>query len=63
MPGWIQSISRYNPVDWGVTAARNAVVHGNAWGQSVAHLGFLLATAVVTALFATWCFRSYQRSI
>ncbi len=63
MPGWIHSVSRYNPVSWGVEAARNAVLYGNAWGQSLAHLGFLLATAVATALFATWCFRSYQRSI
>jgi hypothetical protein len=29
----------------------------------VGHLGLLLAAAAATALFATWCFRSYQRSI
>jgi ABC-2 type transport system permease protein len=62
MPGWIQAITRFNPVNWGVVAARNAV-YDTAWGQSLAHLGFLLAAAAATALFATWCFRAYQRSI
>ncbi|HUJ56338.1 MAG TPA: ABC transporter permease [Gaiellaceae bacterium] len=62
MPGWIQAVTRVNPVNWGVVAARNAV-YGVSWGQSLAHLGFLLAATAVTALFATWCFRAYQRSI
>jgi ABC-2 type transport system permease protein len=63
MPGWIQSVSRYNPVSWGVTAARNAVDAGGAWGATSEYLVFLLAAMAVTSLFATWCFRSYQRSI
>ena len=63
MPGWIKAIARFNPVNWGVTAARNAVVVGGAWGSALAHLGFLLAATAATALFATWCFRAYQRSI
>ena len=28
MPVWIQHVSRFNPVNWGVVAARNAVVNG-----------------------------------
>jgi ABC-2 type transport system permease protein len=63
MPGWITSIARFNPVDWGVRASRNAVVSGGAWGSSGAHLGYLLAAVAAMSLFATWCFRSYQRSI
>jgi ABC-2 type transport system permease protein len=63
MPGWIQTISRFNPVNWGVHAARNAVVAGGAWGTTGEFLLFLLAAMAVTSLFATWCFRSYQRSI
>jgi ABC-2 type transport system permease protein len=63
MPGWIRAITRFNPVNWGVDAARNAVVVGGNWGSAVGHLGLLLAAAAATALFATWCFRSYQRSI
>ena len=63
MPGWIRGIARFNPVDWGVHAARNAVVAGGAWGASAAYLGLLLAATAATSLFATWTFRVYQRSI
>ena len=63
MPGWIKEISRFNPVNWGVLAARNAVVAGGQWGSSFLYLAFLLAATAATSLFATWCFRSYQRSI
>ncbi|MGH2932913.1 MAG: ABC transporter permease [Gaiellaceae bacterium] len=63
MPGWIKAISRFNPVNWGVRAARNAVVAGGDWGPSALYLLFLLAAVAATSLFATWCFRSYQRSI
>ena len=62
MPGWIQSVAGFNPVNWGVHAARNAVNAG-AWSATGEYLGFLLAATAVTSLFATWCFRSYQRSI
>ena len=63
MPGWISGVSRYNPVNWGVQAARNSVVFGGDWGTTGEFLLFLLAAMAVTSLFATWCFRSYQRSI
>jgi len=63
MPGWIRTIARFNPVNWGVNAARNAVVVGGHWGSAAGHLGLLLAATAVTSLFATWCFRAYQRSI
>jgi len=63
MPGWIQSVSRVNPVSWGVHAARNAVNSGSAWGATGEYLVFLLAAMAATSLFATWCFRAYQRSI
>ncbi|HET8751910.1 MAG TPA: ABC transporter permease [Gaiellaceae bacterium] len=63
MPGWIRSVSRFNPVNWGVEAARNAVVVGGEWWTSGQFLLFLLAAAAVTTGFATWSFRAYQRSI
>jgi ABC-2 type transport system permease protein len=63
MPGWIQGISRFNPVNWGVQAARNSVVVGGAWWTSGQFLLFLLAAAASTTAFATWTFRAYQRSI
>jgi len=63
MPHWIDQLSRFNPVNWGVHAARNAIVDGGHWSASGFYLLFLLAAAAVTSLFATWCFRGYQRSI
>ncbi|MDX6480261.1 MAG: type transport system permease protein, partial [Gaiellaceae bacterium] len=63
MPGWIKAVARYNPVNWGVNAARNAVVYGGLWATTGEFLLFLLAAMAVTTLFATWCFRAYQRSI
>jgi ABC-2 type transport system permease protein len=63
MPGWIAQLSRFNPVNWGVEAARNAVVTGGDWGATGVYLLLLLAATAVTSSFATWCFRSYVRSI
>jgi ABC-2 type transport system permease protein len=63
MPNWIAQLSRFNPVNWGVHAARNAIVAGGDWGASGMYLGLLVAATATTSLFATWCFRGYQRSI
>jgi ABC-2 type transport system permease protein len=63
MPGWIRAIARFNPVNWGAGAARNAVVVGGHWGPTGTYLLFLLVAAAATSMFATWCFRAYQRSI
>jgi ABC-2 type transport system permease protein len=63
MPRWIAELSRFNPVNWGVHAARNAIVLGGSWGASMGYLALLLGAAAATLLFVTWCFRGYQRSI
>jgi ABC-2 type transport system permease protein len=63
MPNWIEQVSRFNPVNWGVHAARNAVVVGSDWGPTGVYLALLVAATAATSMFATWCFRSYQRSI
>jgi ABC-2 type transport system permease protein len=63
MPGWMHTASRFNPVDWGSVAARNAVVYGGPWGTTFAHLGYLLALTAATSAFATWALRRYQRSL
>jgi ABC-2 type transport system permease protein len=63
MPGWIKTVARFNPVNWGVHAARHASGSSNAAGVAGEYLLLLLAATAVTSLFATWCFRSYQRSI
>jgi ABC-2 type transport system permease protein len=63
MPGWIEGVSRFNPVNWGVQASRNAILTGAHWDATTWYLLLLLAATAATSLFATWCFRSYQRSI
>jgi ABC-2 type transport system permease protein len=63
MPGWMQAAASYNPVDWGVRAARNAVVLGGDWGKTGIYLAALAAASAVTTAFATWTFRVYQRSL
>jgi ABC-2 type transport system permease protein len=62
MPGWIHAIARYNPVNWGTVAMRNAV-YDVSWGSTGVYLALLVGVAAATSLFATWCFRAYQNSI
>src|SRR5581483_1100483 len=63
MPHWMRVVARFNPVDWGVRAAREVVLPGTSWGTAFSYLGLLLALSAVTAAFATWTFRAYQRTL
>jgi ABC-2 type transport system permease protein len=63
MPHWMRVLSDFNPVNWGVRAARGVVLPGTDWGSVGAHLGYLLALSIVTAAFANWTFRVYKRSL
>jgi ABC-2 type transport system permease protein len=63
MPHWMQQLSKFNPVNWGVVSAREVVLPGVDWGSVGLHLGLLCALTVATAAFATWTFRVYQRQL
>jgi ABC-2 type transport system permease protein len=63
MPHWMRVAARLNPVNWGVEAARAVVLPNTDWGSVGLNLVYLLVLCVVTAAFATWTFRSYQRSL
>ena len=63
IPHWMQVAARYNPVNWGVDAARQVVIPGTDWGSVGAHLGLLFGLTIVMAALATWTFRVYQRSL
>ena len=63
MPGWMQTAAKFNPVDWGVNAAREVVLPGTAWGNVGLYLLLLLGLTALTSAWATWTFRAYQRSL
>jgi len=62
MPDWIRSLSRFNPVNWSVEAARAALSGHTDWNFVLLRIGCLLAFAVISAALATRAFRAYQRS-
>ena len=64
MPGWMQTVAKFNPVNWAVTAGREAVMSPDIdWGfVGIRVLGILVILAV-GILLATRAFRSYQRSV
>ena len=55
--------ANFNPVDWGVNAAREVVLPNTDWSVVGWHLLLLLALTSVTAAWATATFRAYQRSL
>jgi ABC-2 type transport system permease protein len=63
VPGWIQTVSRGNPVNWAVVAGRSAAMQHPDWSLVLARIGLLAALAVVSAAFATRAFGRYQRSL
>jgi ABC-2 type transport system permease protein len=63
MPGWMQWVARFNPLEWGVKAAREVTLSGTDWPLVALNLGLLIAAAATTAFLATWAFRSYQRTL
>ena len=63
MPHWMRALADFNPVNWGVRAARAVALPGTDWGSVLLNLGYLAALSVVTATFAMWTFRVYQRSL
>jgi ABC-2 type transport system permease protein len=63
MPGWIQTVARYNPVEWTTQAGREALSAQPDWGLVTSRMGLLAALAVACGWLATCAFRTYQRSI
>lgn len=63
MPHWMAEVARFNPVEWGVIAARQGVLPGADWGTAAVHLALLAGLTAVTVAFATWAFQAYRRSL
>jgi ABC-2 type transport system permease protein len=62
MPHWIRSVSRFNPVNWSVEAAREALAERTDWSFVLLRMGCLLVFAAASAALATRAFRTYQRA-
>jgi ABC-2 type transport system permease protein len=63
MPDWIQTAAQFNPVDWAVTAAREAIATDPDWMIVGTRLGCLLALMLFAGWLATRAFRAYQHSL
>jgi ABC-2 type transport system permease protein len=62
-PDWIQTVARFNPVNWAVEAGRVAMAASPDWGLIAPRLLGLAVLAILATAWATRTFRSYQRSI
>jgi ABC-2 type transport system permease protein len=63
VPGWIRTVSAFNPVNWAAEAGRSAAMERIDWGLVATRIGLLVALALVCAMFATRAFTKYQRSL
>jgi ABC-2 type transport system permease protein len=59
LPGWIQGIARFNPVNWAVSASRAA---GTDWSLVGTRAGLLAALVLACSMLATRAFGVYQRA-
>jgi ABC-2 type transport system permease protein len=63
MPGWMRIVARFNPVNWSVEAAREALQVQTNWSLVLSRCGFLIALAAVSMWVAICAFRAYRRSV
>jgi ABC-2 type transport system permease protein len=63
MPQWMQTVAKFNPVNWGVVMAREVVLPGTDWTVVGTRALALMALTFAMAAFATWTFRAYRRTL
>jgi ABC-2 type transport system permease protein len=63
VPGWVQAVARFNPVNWAVEAGRAAVSADTDWSLVASRVGLLSVLLLASGALATRAFRAYQRSI
>jgi ABC-2 type transport system permease protein len=62
MPGWVQEISKLNPVTWAVDIGRSGLAGTAVTGSVSARLGCLAVLAALAFYWAVSAFRNYQRT-
>ncbi|WUH99301.1 ABC transporter permease [Spirillospora sp. NBC_00431] len=61
-PGWVGRVAAYNPVEWAVTAAREAMLADTDWSAVWTHLALLSTAALAMGLLSTLAFRTYRKA-
>jgi hypothetical protein len=62
MPGWMQTVARFNPVNWAVEVGRQTLSESIDWQFVAIRLAGLLALTLLCAWLSIRAFRAYQRS-
>jgi ABC-2 type transport system permease protein len=63
LPHWMQTVAKFNPVNWAVVAARAAAMQKTDWGVVAPRIGLLAVLALIAAFIAQRAFNKYQRSL
>ena len=63
MPEWMQTVARFNPVNWAVEVGRQTLAESVDWQFVAVRLAGLLALTLVCAWLSIRAFRAYQRSV
>jgi len=63
LPHWMQTVAKFNPVNWAVEAARSAAMEKTDWGLVAGRAGLLVALMLVAGFVAERAFVKYQRSL
>ena len=63
MPGWMETLANYNPVEWAVEAGRAAALGEGGFDIVVTRVGLLAGFAALGAWLALKALEAYQRSL
>jgi ABC-2 type transport system permease protein len=63
LPHWMQTVAKFNPINWAVEAARSAAMQKTNWGLVGERVALLAALALVSGYLTSRAFARYQRSL
>jgi ABC-2 type transport system permease protein len=53
LPGWLQTVTNFNPVDYTIVGVRSLILEGYVWSDLWPSFAVLGGIAVVMVIFAT----------
>jgi len=63
LPGWMQAIAAWNPLNWEVEIGRSVLSAAPGWAAVTMRLGGLLALGIIAVAVSVRTFRSYARNV